>query len=164
MSNRPIIYLFLLLLGFQAPQAQGRHFLTHQLKDYSEMIYEIMEILNKSPLSSQDPLDPNDTETLRQNTLLRPNLNEFLKAAENFPEYGLKIQHILKKFLPLLPMSTPTDEPLLITSSLLPGEWVSCRPPMPALLPLPWWRGEGPCDLSRHVSPTPCPQQARAEG
>lgn len=53
MSNCPIMYLLLLLLGFQAPQAQGRPFTTHQLEKFSAMIDEIMEILDKSPLPSQ---------------------------------------------------------------------------------------------------------------
>ncbi|KAF0878591.1 interleukin-3 [Crocuta crocuta] len=114
MSNCPIMYLLLLLLGFQAPQAQGRPFTTHQQEKYSAMINEIMEILDKSPLPSQDPLDPNDTETLRKNTLLRPNLNAFLKAAGNFAEYGLKIQDNLKEFLPLLPIPTSTGNPIHI--------------------------------------------------
>ncbi|XP_045338590.1 interleukin-3 [Leopardus geoffroyi] len=114
MSNLPIMYLLLLLLGFQAPQAQGRPFPTYQLNQYLAKIDEIMQILNKLPLPSQDPLDPNETEILRENTLLRPNLDAFLKAAENFHEDGLLIRKNLKEFLPLLPTPTPRGDPIHI--------------------------------------------------
>ena len=53
MSNLPIMYLLLLLLGFQAPQAQGRPFTTYQLNQYLAKIDEIMKIFNKLPLPSQ---------------------------------------------------------------------------------------------------------------
>ncbi|XP_072587892.1 interleukin-3 [Vulpes vulpes] len=119
MSSFPILHLLLLLLGCQAPQAQGRPFSTHLPKQYFTMINEIMETLNKSPSPSEEPLDSNEKETLLEDTLLRPNLDVFLNASSKFDKNGLLICNNLKEFLPLLPTPTPRGEPI----SIMENNW-----------------------------------------
>ncbi|CAK7293205.1 IL3 [Vulpes lagopus] len=119
MSSFPILHLLLLLLGCQAPQAQGRPFSTHLPKQYFTMINEIIETLNKSPSPSEEPLDSNEKETLLEDTLLRPNLDVFLNASSKFDKNGLLICNNLKEFLPLLPTPTPRGEPI----SIMENNW-----------------------------------------
>lgn len=49
MNSLPVLHLLLLLLGLQAPQAQGRSLLTYPPQQNFKMISEIIDILNSSP-------------------------------------------------------------------------------------------------------------------
>ncbi|XP_044083594.1 interleukin-3-like [Neovison vison] len=114
MNSLPVLHLLLLLLGLQAPQAQGRSLLTYPPQQNFKMISEIIDILNSSPSPAEETLDPNETNTLLNTTLLRPNLDAFLNATKNFYSNESLIWKNLKEFLPLLPTPTPTGEPISI--------------------------------------------------
>ncbi|XP_021557760.1 interleukin-3-like [Neomonachus schauinslandi] len=117
MNSLPILHLLLFLLGFQAPQAQGRSLSTYQPKQYLKMISEIMDLLNTSPSRSEETLDPNEINTLLNTTLLRPNLDAFLNATKNFYNNESLIWKNLKEFLPLLPNPTSRGEPIYIENN-----------------------------------------------
>ncbi|XP_008697183.1 interleukin-3-like [Ursus americanus] len=118
MHSLPILHVLLLLLGLRAPMAQGRSLSTYQPKQYFKMISEIMDILNNSPSPSEETLDPNETSTLLNTTLLRPNLDAFLNATKNFYNSESLIWKNLKEFLPLLPTPTPRGQPISIENNL----------------------------------------------
>ncbi|XP_032192700.1 interleukin-3-like [Mustela erminea] len=114
MNSLPVLHFLLLLLGLQAPQVQGRSLLTYPPQQNFKMISEIIDILNSSPSPAEETLDPNETNTLLNTTLLRPNLNAFLNATKYFYSNESLIWKNLKEFLPLLPTPTPTGEPISI--------------------------------------------------
>ncbi|XP_045857120.1 interleukin-3-like [Meles meles] len=117
MNSLPVLHLLLLLLGLQAPQAQGRSLLTYQPQKNFKMISEIIDILNSSPSPAEETLDPNETNALLNTTLLRPNLDAFLNATKNFYSNESLIWKNLKEFLPLLPTPTPRGEPIYIENN-----------------------------------------------
>ncbi|XP_022348685.1 interleukin-3-like [Enhydra lutris kenyoni] len=117
MNSLPVLHLLLLLLGLQAPQAQGRSLLTYPPQQNFKMISEITDILNSSPSPAEETLDPNETNTLLNTTLLRPNLDAFLNATKNFYSNESLIWKNLKEFLPLLPTPTPRGEPISIENN-----------------------------------------------
>ncbi|XP_059029334.1 interleukin-3-like [Mustela lutreola] len=114
MNSLPVLHFLLLLLGLQAPQVQGRSLLTYPPQQNFKMISEIIDILNSSPSPAEETLDPNETNTLLNTTLLRPNLNAFLNATKYFYSNESLIWKNLKEFLPLLPTPTPMGEPISI--------------------------------------------------
>uniref|UniRef100_G3UC30 Interleukin-3 n=1 Tax=Loxodonta africana TaxID=9785 RepID=G3UC30_LOXAF len=115
MSSLPTLHLLLLLLSLelQAPKAQGMPVTAPQ--HYSVMINEIKEILQKSPpLNSATPSDTEKT-ILRDRASLKPNLDAFLKATENFKEKGgSSISKNLRKFHPCLPKAKPQTASIVI--------------------------------------------------
>ncbi|XP_014649550.1 PREDICTED: interleukin-3 [Ceratotherium simum simum] len=117
MSSLPVLRLLLLLFAFYAPQAQGRPSPT----SWHRLIEEIMDDLNKPPSPPQvsDSLDLNERQILLDETLLRPNLDAFLKAATNFQEKGSRIGKNLEELQSCLPTLMPTGDPIQIKE----GNW-----------------------------------------